>query len=129
MRRIITIMAATAMALALFASSAVAGGHEWDDHEPHAHIMLIGAEVEGGTLTFRKCVGFSVNENAGTEHGALPTPAHHHSIHTGNAGGSFVVPGALFEAGNWVIPLHPFHDQPEDFNGCDAVFSGMPFPA
>lgn len=129
MNRITTLVAATMMALGLLASSALAGGHEWhEDVDPHPHVMLIGAELvpteDGLTLTFRRCVELTSNAST-SENGELPTPAHHHSIHTGKAGGSPFAPGALFNAGNWVVPLAPFHDVP--FTGCESFTSGMPF--
>lgn len=124
MRRVITFLVSTAMALGLFATTALAGGHEWVHEDPHAHVMLIGVEVlevtaTTTTISFRKCVDLNANGQA------LPTPAHHHSIHTGNAGGSPFVGGALFQAGNWVVPLAPFHDIP--FTGCDDFASPMTF--
>ena len=127
MKRIITLVVSTAMALGMLATGAVAGGHEWhEDVPPHAHVMLLGAEVvvgdTGPTLTFRKCVEMTSNAKH-AQNGALPTPAHHHSIHTGNAGGSPFVEGALFNAGNWVIPLAPFAGLP--YTGCDDFTSGM----
>ena len=84
--------------------------------------MLLGVEVTDPntmTIEFRKCVEMNANGQP------LPTPAHHHSIHTGNAGGSFVpgFQGPLFQAGNWVIPLSPFHGIP--FESCDDFESGM----
>lgn len=123
MKRIITFMVSTAMAVGLFASTAVAGGHEWhEDTSPHGHVMLVGvdeADAAAGTLTFRKCVEFK----------KLPTPAHHHSIHTGNAGGSPhpSVQGPLFQASNWVIPLYPYLPFPE-LDGCGFFSSGMDSP-
>lgn len=119
MKRIITFVLSTAMAVGLFATAAVAGGHEWHDDVPrHGHVMLVGAEVDAtGTLTFRNCVEFK----------SLRTPAHHHSIHTGVPGGSPFAGGPLFQAGNWVIPLSPFAGLP--FTGCESFESGMKLPS
>lgn len=114
MKRIMTVLVSVAMALGLFAGTALAGGHEW--HVPrHGHVMLIGAEIDGGKLFFDKCVEFK----------PLPVPAHHHSIHTGPAGGSPLVGGPLFQAGNWIIPLEPFIPGP---TGCESFVSGMDSP-
>lgn len=130
MNRITTLVAATVMALGLLASSALAGGHKWPEGlPPHAHAMLIGAELvevdDALTLTFRRCVELTSSAPT-SENGELPTPAHHDSIHTGKAGGSPFAPGALFNAGNWVVPLAPFPGVP--FTGCESFTSGMPFP-
>lgn len=117
MRRLVTLLVSLAMAFGLFAGTALAGGHEWEHVDAHGHVMLIGVELEvdGGDLFvhFKKCV----------ELPKLRVPAHHHSIHTGNAGGSPFAPGALFHAGNWVVPLDPL----TPFTGCDSFSSGMPF--
>ena len=134
MRKIVTVMAAAALALALAASSAVAGGHDWHEGTPpHPHVMLVGADVDEGILTFRNCVDFDVDENAGTgDSGALPTPAHHHSVHTGQtgkAGGSPLVGGPLYQAGNWVIPMDPYLPPPfAGLTGCESFTSGMDWP-
>lgn len=121
MKRFITLFAAIATALGLLAGTALAGGHEWHHVDPHGHVMLIGAEVveiEGQSFVFYdRCVEFAKGE-------PLPTPAHHHSIHTGTAGGSPVIPGALFHAGNWVIPLSPFGFG----TGCESFSSPFPLP-
>ena len=117
MRRLVTLLVSLAMAFGLFAGTALAGGHEWGDVPPHGHVMLIGVELEVDGddvfVHFKKCVEFP----------KLRVPAHHHSIHTGNAGGSPFAPGALFHAGNWVVPLEPF----APFTGCESFSSGMPF--
>lgn len=123
MKRIFTIMitalVSLAMTLGLFVGPASAGGHEWhDDVDPHGHVMLLGVEVDDGFVYFDHCVELANGE-------ALRGPAHHHSVHTGPAGGSPFAQGPLYQAGNWVIPLHPFHDVP--FTGCES-FVG-PFPA
>lgn len=93
-----------------------AGGHKWGDVPPHGHVMLIGVEVFDGAAHYDRCVEFK----------ALPVPAHHGSIHTGKAGGSPFAQGALFDAGNWVIPLPPFVDL--GFTGCENVPNPFPLP-
>lgn len=120
MRRIITLLVALATATTLFAGTALAGGHEWhEDVPPHGHVMLQGVDVVDGFVVFRRCVEFANGR-------ALPTPAHHHSVHTGNAGGSPFVGGPLFQAGNWVIPLGPFAGLP--FTGCESFPGPFPLP-
>ena len=110
-------LAALGLVLGVFAGTALAGGHEWPEGvEPHGHVMLIGVEVDDGLVHFDRCVEFK----------ALKVPAHHHSIHTGAAGGSPFVQGPLFQAGNWVIPLAPFEGLP--FTGCESFSSPFPFP-
>lgn len=120
MKRVITLMVAAAMAFAVLAGTALAGGHKWGDVDPHGHVMLIGVEVVDGWVHFDRCVEFANGE-------ALRVPAHHHSVHTGAAGGSPMAPtpGALFRSGKWVIPLSPFAGLP--FTGCESFTS--PFPA
>lgn len=117
MRRTLILMAAFALGLLAFATTASAGGHEWHV-EPHGHVMLIGVEmeaVEGGSLvSFDRCVEFAAGR-------ALKTPAHHHSVHTGRAGGSPFVQGALWNAGNAVVPLAPFG--PPFWTGCESFES------
>ncbi len=120
MKRIITVLVSLAMAFGLSAGTALAGGHEWDHVDPHGHVMLIGVEVDQGLVFFDRCVELANGE-------ALPTPAHHHSVHTGNAGGSPMVQGPLFQAGNWIIPLSPFHGVP--FTGCESFSSPFPLPS
>ena len=114
MRRTLVLVLAIAVGSLAFTTAASAGGHEWGDVEPHGHVMLIGFEMEateGGTLVyFKRCVEFANGRK-------LPTPAHHNSVHTGNAGGSPFVQGALFNAGNAVVPLAPFG--PPIWNSCD----------
>ncbi len=109
MRRLVTLVVSLVMAVALFGATAFAGGNpnEWPEGFEHGHAMLIGValeptQTEGVFLVhYKKCVEFK----------ALPVMAHHHSIHTGNAG------GALFNAGNGVLPLAPL----TPFTGCDAI--------
>lgn len=119
MKRIITLLVSLAMALGLSAGTALAGGHEW--HEvPHGHVMLIGAQVDGGVVSFDRCVELANGE-------ALPVPAHHHSVHVGPAGGSLFVQGPLFQAGNLIFPLAPFEGLP--FTGCESFSSPFSLPA
>ena len=96
-------VAATA-ALALMAAtgqSATADAHE-SPIPPHAHILVIGAEV-GGTeeepvlLDYRKCVDIAANR-------ALPLGSQHEHVHFGRAG------EALFEAGHLFVPVAPAFD-------------------
>lgn len=131
MKRVITFLLSTAMALGVFAGTAVAGGHEWDHETPHAHVMLIGVEVVDATantttISFRNCVDLEANG----PNDALPTPAHHHSVHTGQtgkAGGSPMVQGPLYQAGNWVLPMYPY--LPLEFlTGCEALTSPATLP-
>lgn len=115
MRRLVTLVVSLAMAVALFGATAFAGGNpkEWPPGFEHGHAMLIGVEVEftseGLVAHYKKCVEFK----------ALPVMAHHHSIHTGNAG------EALFEkAGNAVLPLAPL----TPFESCDDIPNPLPVP-
>lgn len=118
MKRIITLLVSLAMTLGLLAGTALAGGHEWEHEDPHGHVMLIGVQVDGdGFASYKRCVELANGE-------ALPTPAHHHSVHTGNAGGSPMVQGPLFRAGNWIVPLFPFHEVP--FRGCGDIPNPLP---
>lgn len=128
MTRLITLVATTTLVLGLVATGAFAGGSDWGETDPHGHVMLVGAELvptdAGLTLTFRRCVELTSSAK-NSQDGALPTPAHHHSVHTGAAGGSPFSPGALFNAGNWIVPLAPFAGLP--FEGCGDFESGMSF--
>jgi hypothetical protein len=115
MKRAVTLFTAlAAFAVGSFASTAQAGGHEWHGVPPHGHVMLIGVEVIDGYAHFDRCVEFK----------ALRVPAHHNSIHTGKAGGSPYVEGALFKAGNWVAPLSPL----TPWTGCESVPNPLPLP-
>lgn len=116
MKRMLTVLGSLAIGFGLFASPALAGGHEWHE-EPHGHVMLLGVEIEGGRLFFDRCVELADGE-------ALPVPAHHHSVHTGTAGGSPFVQGALWNAGHAVIPLAPFGFG----TGCESFTSPFPLP-
>jgi hypothetical protein len=102
------------------AATALAQGKDWSGAgvPPHGHVMLLGAEIDGGKLYFRRCVEFAAGA-------ALPTSAHHDSVHTGKAGGSPFAPGALLlKAGNIVAPLAPL----TPWTGCASFSSGMDLP-
>jgi hypothetical protein len=115
MKRAVTLFTAlAAFAAGSFASGAQAGGHEWHNVPPHGHVMLIGVEVIGDDVHFDHCVEFK----------ALRVPAHHNSIHTGKAGGSPFVQGALFKAGKWVVPLAPL----TPWTGCESFTSPFRLP-
>jgi len=109
---VVLIMGATAAAVS-------AQGKDWGGIPPHGHVMLLGAEIDGESLTFDRCVEFAAGA-------ALPNRAHHDSVHTGTAGGSPFVMGALWNAGHIVIPLSPF--VPFDWHGCEDFESGMALP-
>jgi hypothetical protein len=118
MKRVATYVVAVALGLGLLAGTALAGGNEWPEGmDPHGHVMLIGAEIVDGFVHFDRCVEFAAGK-------PLPGPAHHNSVHTGAAGGSPFVQGALFHAGNWVIPLEPFGIG----TGCESFTSPFPIP-
>jgi hypothetical protein len=53
-----------------------------------------------------------------------PQGAHHESVHTGVAGGSPFVQGALWDAGQIVAPLAPL----TPWTGCESLESGMALP-
>ena len=117
MRRVVTFLVAMALGLGLLASTALAS-NEWpEDVVPHGHVMLIGTELDGGQVLFHRCVEFAAGR-------ALPGPAHHHSVHAGTAGGSPFVQGALFQAGNWVVPLEPYGIG----TGCESFTGPFPIP-
>ena len=59
----------------------------------HIMKMLAAACARGDTLVFDRCVEFAAGA-------ALRVAAHHESVHTGNAGGSPFVMGALWDAGH-----------------------------
>jgi hypothetical protein len=98
-------------------AATVSAGKDWGGIPPHGHIMLLGAEIEGGTLTFDRCVEFAAGKT-------LRTTAHHDSVHTGVPGGSPFVQGALWDAGHIVAPLAPL----TPWTGCESVESGMALP-
>ena len=119
MRRLIVLVAVVAIGLITAATAASAGGNDWGDIPPHGHVMLINAEFGETQLFFDRCVEFAAGRT-------LPNAAHHNSVHTGTAGGSPFVQGALYQAGNFVVPLAPF--VPFDWTGCESFESGMPLP-
>jgi hypothetical protein len=92
---------------------------DWGGIPPHGHVLLLGAEIEAGSLYFDRCVEFAAGE-------ALPNTAHHMSVHTGAAGGSPFVQGALWDAGHIVVPLAPY--VPFAWTGCESFESGMAVP-
>jgi hypothetical protein len=120
MRRVLALLTAV-LIMGATAAAVSAQGKDWGGIPPHGHVMLLGGEIDEqqGTLHFRRCVEFA----AGV---ALPNRAHHDSVHTGAAGGSPFVQGALWNAGNIVVPLAPFG--PPDWTGCESFESGMALP-
>ena len=115
MRRLVTLVVSLALAVGAFTATAFAGNpHEWPEGFAHGHAMLIGFEMEMDgeniSVSYKKCVEFKT----------LPNAAHHHTIHTGTAG------GALFNAGNGVLPLTPLIPE---FEGCDDIPNPWVFPA
>jgi hypothetical protein len=121
MKRAIMLLVAMAMALGLLAGTALAKGKsEWHGVPPHGHIMLLGVTVEeteeGVFVHYDRCVELAKGK-------ALPTPAHHDSLHTGTPGGSPFVQGALYDAGIWVVPLAPL----TPITGCDGLPNPIPF--
>jgi hypothetical protein len=120
MRRVLPLLSAL-LILGATAAAVSAQGKAWGNVPPHGHVMLQGAQIdeEQGKLYFRRCVEFAAGA-------ALPNSAHHDSVHTGAAGGSPFVQGALFRAGNFVVPLAPFG--PPTWTGCESFQSGMALP-
>ena len=103
----------------LGATAAVVGvqAKDWGPIPPHGHVMLIGAEVGGGQISYDKCVEFAAGQT-------LSTTAHHASVHTGVAGGSPFVQGKLWDAGKVVVPLAPL----TPFAGCADIPNPIPLP-
>jgi len=118
MRRALPLLL-VAVSLGAFAATANAQGKDWGAIPPHGHVMLLGAEIDEGRLFFDRCVEFAAGA-------ALPNSAHHDSVHTGAAGGSPFVQGALWDAGHIVVPLAPL--VPYDWTGCESFESGMLLP-
>lgn len=118
MRKVLPLLSA-ALILGATAATVSAQGKDWGGIPPHGHVMLLGAEIEEGSLFFDRCVEFAAGA-------ALPNTAHHESVHTGAAGGSPFVQGALWDAGHIVVPLAPF--VPFDWTGCESFESGMALP-
>ena len=115
---LVLLIATLVVAFSLMAGIATAANNEWpDDVVPHGHVMLIDVEVIEGIVHFDKCVEFAAGR-------VLRGPAHHNSVHTGAAGGSPRAPGALFHAGNWVVPLEPFGFG----TGCESFTGPFPLP-
>lgn len=118
MRRVLPLLSAVII-LGATAVAVSAQGKDWGGIPPHGHVMLLRAAFEGDTLVFDRCVEFAAGA-------ALPNRAHHDSVHTGAAGGSPFVQGALWKAGHIVVPLSPL--VPYDWHGCESFVSGMPLP-
>jgi hypothetical protein len=118
MRRVLLVLSVV-LIMGATAATASAQGRDWGGTPPHGHVMLLGAAIDGDSLVFDKCVEFAAGA-------ALPKAAHHLSVHTGAAGGSPFVQGALWDAGHIVVPLAPY--VPFDWTGCESFESGMPLP-
>jgi hypothetical protein len=117
MRKVLPLVSAL-LIIGATAATVSAQGKDWGGIPPHAHVMLLGAEIDGeGTLTFDRCVEFAAGR-------ALPNRAHHDSVHTGVAGGSPFVQGALWDAGHIVAPMAPL----TPWTGCESLESGMSLP-
>jgi hypothetical protein len=116
MRKILPLLSAV-LIIGATAATVSAQGKDWGAIPPHAHVMLIGGEIEGGHLSFDRCVEFAAGR-------VLSTTAHHDSVHTGVAGGSPFVQGALWDAGKIVVPLAPL----TPWTGCESFESGMALP-
>jgi hypothetical protein len=113
MRRFLPLLV-VALIMGATAATVSAQGKDWGAIPPHGHVMLLGAEIEGGNLYFDRCVELAAGS-------ALPNRAHHDSVHTGVAGGSPFVQGALWNAGHIVAPLFPL----TPWTGCESFESGM----
>jgi hypothetical protein len=113
MRKALPLLSAV-LILGATAAAVSAQGKEWGQVPPHGHVLLIHASIDGGTLTFDRCVEFAAGRT-------LPKAAHHESVHTGAAGGSPFAPGALYAAGHIVVPLAPL----TPWTGCEDFESGM----
>jgi hypothetical protein len=119
MRRVLPLLLAV-LIMGATAAAVSAQGKDWGGIPPHGHVMLLGAEIHEGThLYFDRCVEFAAGR-------ALPNRAHHDSVHTGAAGGSPFVQGALWNAGHIVVPLSPL--VPYNWTGCESFESGMALP-
>ena len=116
MRKVLPLLSAM---LILGATVAAVGAQakDWGPIPPHGHVMLIGAEIDGGVIHYDRCIEFAAGRT-------LSTPAHHDSVHTGVAGGSPFVQGALWDAGKVVVPLAPL----TPFGGCEDIPSAIPLP-
>jgi hypothetical protein len=116
MRKILPLLSA-ALIIGATVATVSAQAKDWGGIPPHGHVMLIGAEIQGGTLVFDRCVEFAAGRT-------LSTTAHHASVHTGVAGGSPFVMGKLWDAGKIVAPLAPL----TPWTGCESFESGMALP-
>jgi hypothetical protein len=116
MRRVIPLLLG-ALLVGATASTVLAQGKDWGAIPPHGHVLLVGAEIDGGQLFFDRCVAFAAGA-------ALPNTGHHDSVHTGAASGSPFVQGALWDAGHIVVPLSPITPA----TGCSSFESGMTLP-
>ena len=116
MRKVLAFLSA-ALIIGATAATVSAQGKDWGAIPPHGHVMLLGAEIQGGSLVFDRCVEFAGGRT-------LPNTAHHESVHTGVAGGSPFVQGALWDAGHIVAPLAPL----TPWTGCESFVSGMALP-
>ena len=90
-KRAITLVAATALAVGAMAGTASAEDHGGDPD--HGHVLLLGVDLD--TFEFRKCVDLA-GGNTGVR-------GHHPNIHTGKAGEAL-----RGKAGHLVIPLNGF---------------------
>jgi hypothetical protein len=100
LHRVTVLVAAVGL---LGASFGVAQAYE---APPHSHLMLTGVQLDetgDWPISIRKCHPLANGR-------ALPTHAHHETVHTGRAG------EALWDAGNAVVPVFlgengtPWHD-------------------
>lgn len=100
-KRTCAIAAASAATLAFSGTTTSATKH---DVEEHGHVKLLHVQIdfefENDQLVTADLTGYArcIDHRAGR---GKSWRAHHHSIHTGNAG------DALFDAGHLVIPVHP----------------------
>jgi hypothetical protein len=116
MRSVLALLSAV-LIIGATAATVGAQGKDWGGIPPHAHVLLLGAEIDQGSLVFDRCVEFAAGA-------VLPNTAHHESVHTGAAGGSPFVQGALWDAGHIVAPLAPL----TPWTGCESFQSGMALP-
>jgi hypothetical protein len=118
MRRFLPLLV-VALIMGATAATVSAQGKDWGGIPPHGHVLLLRAEIDEveGRLYFHRCVELAAGA-------ALPNRAHHDSVHTGNAGGSPFVQGALWNAGHIVAPLFPL----TPWTGCESFESGMALP-
>ena len=113
LRKVLPLLSAV-LIIGATAATVSAQGKEWVGVPPHGHVILLGAEINGATLTFDRCVEFAAGRT-------LSKAAHHESVHTGAAGGSPFAQGALWHAGHIVAPLAPL----TPWTGCESFESGM----